>query len=107
MSNIDRAAEILHRHHDNCNDAADALDAAGLLMPDTPGKPDAWGKWDVNGLEVNAADKDGEVRIEWEEESDYAYYGPQTRTLWLSRDQVTTILAAADYAEGVGTDDPA
>lgn len=24
MSNRDRAAEILHRHHDNCNDAAAA-----------------------------------------------------------------------------------
>lgn len=48
-TNRDRAAEILHRHHDNCNDAADALDAAGVLAPDLP--------------EPNHADEDG--TLEW------------------------------------------
>lgn len=35
-SNIDRAAEIIHQHHDNCTDAAAHLDLAGLLAPDLP-----------------------------------------------------------------------
>lgn len=35
-SNIDRAAEIIHQHHDNCTDAAAHLDLAGLLMPNLP-----------------------------------------------------------------------
>ena len=43
----DRAAEILHRHHDNCNDAADALDAAGVLAPDRvpPSGTDDYAPW--------------------------------------------------------------
>ena len=70
---------------------------AGLLAPDVPEikHPGFW----VDGLEINTADKDGEVLIEWEDESDYAYYGTQTRNLWLNRDQVLAILAASDYAE--------
>lgn len=77
---------------------AEALADAGRLMPVTPA-PDTCGTWVVNGLEVNAADKDGEVLIEWEDESDYAYYGTQTRTLRLSRDQVIAILAASNHSE--------
>lgn len=109
MNNVERAAEVLrddkhykvgpHGEQFLTSEAARSLADAGLLMPDMPGKPDACGKWDVNGLEVNAADKDGEVLIEWEEESDYAYYGTQARTLWLNRDQVIAILAAANHAE--------
>ena len=74
-----------------------AIHAAGLLAPDVPEikHPGFW----VDGLEINTVDKDGEVLIEWEDESDYAYYGTQTRNLWLNRDQVLAILAASDYVE--------
>lgn len=103
MSNFDRAVKTLN-YVDEVIDRvagnevyATALEAAGLLMPDVPEikNPGFW----VDGLEINTADKDGEVLIEWEDESDYAYYGTQTRNLWLNRDQVLAILAAAGYAE--------
>ena len=109
MSNIDRAEQLIGKViNDNLPSnpeaagvdeaIAEALAEAGLIAPDLP-EPDAWRNWDVNGLEVSAVDKDGEVLIEWEEKSDYAYYGTQTRSLWLNRDQVIAILAAANYAE--------
>lgn len=33
-TNIDRAAEVIHYHHDNCLDAANALANEGLITPD-------------------------------------------------------------------------
>ena len=111
MSNLDKANSVAHEwvesmggleaiRHDHGSDLSglmQALDDAGLLMPDVPEikHPGFW----VDGLEINTVDKDGEVLIEWEDESDYAYYGTQTRNLWLNRDQVLAILAAANYAE--------
>lgn len=48
-TNQERAAEIIHQHHDNCTDAANYLDLAGLITPGLP-KP-------------NRADEDG--TLEW------------------------------------------
>lgn len=76
---------------------AQALADAGLITPDLP-EPELPGLWEVDGLEINLVDKDGDVCIEWEADSDYIY-GKQTRTLWLNRDQVLAILAAAEHME--------
>lgn len=89
---------ISYLYGDDVGVLVQAIHAAGLLMPDVPETKHP-GFWEVDGLEINTVDKDGEVLIEWEDESDYAYYGTQTRNLWLNRDQVLAILAAADYAE--------
>ena len=75
----------------------DALKA--LIMPDPP-EPKWPGFWEVDGLEINVVDKDGEVLIEWEDDSDYAPYGTQTRTRWLNRQQVLAIVAAANPRKG-------
>lgn len=74
-----------------------AFKDAGLLMPDLP-EPELPGLWEVGELLINLVDKDGEVLIEWEADSDYIY-GTQTRNLWLNRDQVLAILAAAEHME--------
>src|SRR5699024_3244742 len=106
MSNFDRAVKALNDVDEAIDHLADneayvtALQAAGLLMPDLP-EPGLPGLWEVGELVINAVDKDGDVLIEWGEESDYSYYGTQTRSLWLNRDQVLAILAAAGYAEKV------
>ena len=102
MTNLDKAVEaILSRYSIlgtiRARAAAHALEEAGLLMPDLP-EPKLPGLWQVDGLEINLVDKDGEVLIEYESDSDYIY-GMQTRSLWLNRDQVIAILAAANYAE--------
>ena len=106
-SNQQRAVEVLNRHwnvaqetqqDDEAVCCAQALADAGLLMPDLP-EPELPGLWEVGELLISLVDKDGDVLIEWDEESDYAYYGTQTRTLWLNRDQVLAILAAADHME--------
>lgn len=102
MTNQERAAEVIWEEQRSGivkpRDLLGALADAGLLMPDLP-EPKWPGFWEVDGLEINIADKDGDVLIEWESDSDYAYYGTQTRTLWLNRDQVIAILAAAKLAE--------
>lgn len=111
MSNLDKANSVAHEwvesmgglgaiRHDHDSDLSglvQALEEAGLLMPSLPeiNRP---GFWEVDGLEINLVDKDGEVCIEWEADSDYIY-GKQTRSLWLNRDQVLAILAAAKLAE--------
>ncbi|MDD2326108.1 MAG: hypothetical protein PHW63_08950 [Alphaproteobacteria bacterium] len=69
-----------------------AIADAGLLMPDMP-EPKRPGFWEVEGLEINSVDKDGEVLIEYESDSEYIY-GMQTRSLWLNHNQVIAILAA-------------
>ena len=104
MSNFDRAVKALNDvgeyidHLEASTAYVTALEAAGLLMPDLP-EPDLPKLWEVGELLINMVDKDGDVLIEWEDESDYAYYGTQTRSLWLNHNQVLGILAAADYAE--------
>ena len=103
MRNFDRAVKVLNDVDEAIDHLADndayvtALEAAGLLAPDLP-EPKLPGLWQVDGLEINLVDKDGEVLIEYESDSDYIY-GMQTRSLWLNRDQVIAILAAANYAE--------
>lgn len=110
MTNQERAAEVLrdNKHYNIgphgeqflTSEAARSLAEAGLLMPDLP-EPTRPGLWNASGLqtiEVSEMDEDGDVEIEWQEDSDYIY-GMQTRTLWLSRDQVLAILAAAKLAE--------
>ena len=100
MSNFDRAVKALNDVDEAIDHLADneayvaALEAAGLLAPDLPA-PGLPGLWEVGELVINAVDKDGDVLIEWDEESDYSYYGTQTRNLWLNREQVLAILAAA------------
>ena len=96
MSNLDKAEQLILGR--TATAAAKALNDAGLLMPDPP-ETNHPGFWEVDGMEINLVDKDGDVRIEWDEASDYGYYETQTRTLWLNRDQVLAILAAANYAE--------
>lgn len=92
MSNQDRAIAVIM----DANEGVTEGDVSRIVeLPE----PDAWGTWDVNGLEINSADKDGVVLIEWEEESDYAYYGTQTRTLCLNRQQVLAIIAATNFTE--------
>lgn len=110
MNNLERAAEVIDRWTKDGSELNSAVGSpheiatmladAGLLMPDLP-EPTLPGLWNASGLqtlEVSEVDKDGDVEIEWEEDSDYIY-GKQTRSLWLSRDQVLAILAAAKLAE--------
>lgn len=103
-TNQQRAAEVCYRtlsgkYGDFCHqeEVAQALTDAGLLMPDLP-EPELPGLWEVGELLINLVDKDGDVCIEREADSDYIY-GTQTRTLWLNRDQVLAILAAANHME--------
>ena len=105
-TNQQRAVEVLNQHwsvaqetqqDDETACCVQALADAGLLMPDLP-EPELPGLWEVDGLLINLVDKDGDVCIEWEADSDYIY-GTQTRTLWLNRDQVLAILAAAEHME--------
>lgn len=107
MTNQERAAEVIDRWTKNGGELNSAVGSpheiaalladAGLLMPYLP-EPELPGLWEVGELAINLVDKDGDVEIEWEDESDY-FYGKQTRSLWLSRDQVLAILAAAKLAE--------
>ena len=104
-SNQDRATNLLANsefegrtlHPVQARAIVHSLNDAGLLMPDLP-EPELPGLWEVGELLINLVDKDGDVCIEWEADSDYIY-GTQTRTLWLNRDQVLAILAAADHME--------
>lgn len=122
-SNRDRAARALYDHRltvgdfpdgvtewkdlpdpwkDEWREAADALADAGLLAPDLP-EP-TWEHmdiWVVDDLEVEAI---GDcVYLEWPDETD-DMRGTTIRALSLDRRMVLAILAAADYAEEVGTD---
>lgn len=98
-TNIERTEETIRRWMPQAPDvwgecarqAVTELDNAGLLMPDLP-EPECPGFWEVDGLEINLVDKDGEVNLDWR---DGDYYRGETRSLWLSRKQVLAILAAA------------
>lgn len=106
-TNIEHAAEVIKEAFDTAMSSdtrstwayqiAQALDNAGRLMPNSP-EPKWPGFWEVDGLEINSVDKDGEVLIEYASDPEYIY-GMQTKSLWLNRDQVVSILAAFNHAE--------
>lgn len=103
MTNQERAAEVIWEEQwagiVKPRDLVETLADDDLLISDLPER-ELSGFWEVGGLEINPANKDGEVLIEWEDESDYSYYGTQTRTLWLNRQQVLAIVAAAKPRKG-------
>ena len=102
-NNIDRAAEVIHYHHDNCLDAANALADAGLLAPEPPEAndptasfvPDGKG-WLLDGQTgpVVWTASGGLVMVQRIEPGELA---PAQ-----ARDLANILNAAADYAEGVG-----
>lgn len=68
-TNIDRAAGVIHYHHDNCLDAANALADAGLLAPDLPEPqtfPDGEREWYSLVGFVNL-DTDGTITMVYDE----------------------------------------
>ena len=105
-TNTDRAAEVIHYHHDNCLDAANALADAGLLSPDLPEAndptasfvPDGKG-WLLDGPTgpVVWTAPGGLVMIQRLE--------PGELTPAEARDLADILNAAANHAEGVGRAD--
>lgn len=108
-NNIDRAAEIIHQHHDNCTDAAAHLDLAGLLAPDLPEPqtfPNGEKEWCLLDGWVNL-DTDGTIAVVHDErDEDDIAAGAEIEPGELvftkiseARALALSLLAAADHAE--------
>lgn len=114
-NNIDRAAGIIHQHHDNCTDAAARLADAGLLAPDLP-EPLTFAsgerEWYALIGFVNL-DTDGTITVVYDErDEDDIAAGAEIEPGELvftriseARKLADALRAAADHAEGVGRAD--